>query len=97
MAIPLGAFLALIIAFMFNYEPDGLRKIFWWSFGIIELVVFPLGYLFGHKLPRMGKPLFSLTDFIGNSSRRGIRHKGYRIRKYDPEGWKKKDGDKIFY
>lgn len=97
-AIPIGLFVAFIVAFVFSYEEDSFRSIFWWTFGIMELVVFPLAYFFGDKLPKTNyKPLFSLTDFLGSSSRRGIRVKGFRIKKYDPTSWKKKDGDKLFY
>lgn len=98
-AIPSGLFVAFIVAFVFICEEDIFRSIFWWTFGIIELVVFPLAYFFGDdKLPKTNdKPLFSSTDFLGSSSRRGIRVKGFRIKKYNPTSWRKKDGDKLFY
>lgn len=80
---------------------DEFKSTFWIIFAIWELVIIPILMCLVFKFPDSfdSHILPSLGDFLFPPSRgrRGLPRKGFRIKKYDPTAWRKKNGDRIFY
>jgi hypothetical protein len=80
---------------------DEFSTAFWIVVAVWQLVIVPILFLLVMNSDNPEAYNVDMGDFFAPPKRGksgfGGRRSGWRIKKYDPEGWKKKNGDKIFY